>query len=504
MMGRSRQNLGRVLGRRAVLGGMVSAVAGTALANAPVRSLRPVARSGPIDPATHIAPEVMLLDAALSGTVAFMLADAETGEVLEANAEQIAQPPASVAKAVTALYALDQLGAEHRFETQVIATGGFADGVCLGDLVLVGSGDPTLDTDAMESVARDLKAVGLREVRGEFQIYEDALPYVATIDAQQPDYLGYSPSVSGLNLNFNRVHFEWRRAGADYSVTMDARSEKHRPDVAMARMRVERRETPVYAYSDGGHFDQWSVARGALGNAGARWLPVRKPGLYAADVLRTFARAQGIALGTASVTRARPEGAVLARFLSGTMTEQMRGMLKFSTNLTAEAAGLAASQRTGAIDGLSASASLMNRWCKAELGIDATFVDHSGLGDQSRISAEQMVAALVRVGPNGNLRPILKDIDMTDEDRKRIGDHPVQIAAKTGTLNFVSALAGYIRAVDGRMLAFAFFAADVERRAAISRSDREDPSGARSYNRRAKRLQQRLLQRWGALYTVDV
>jgi D-alanyl-D-alanine carboxypeptidase/D-alanyl-D-alanine-endopeptidase (penicillin-binding protein 4) len=49
-------------------------------------------------------------------------------------------------------------------------------------------------------------------------------------------------------------------------------------------------------------------------------------------------------------------------------------------------------------------------------------------------------------------------------------------------------------------MTFAIFAADTDRRARIKRSERESPQGARSWNKRAKGLQQDLIERWGTLY----
>ena len=72
--------------------------------------------------------------------------------------------------------------------------------------------------------------------------------------------------------------------------------------------------------------------------------------------------------------------------------------------------------------------------------------------------------------------------------------------AKTGTLNFVSALAGYVTAPDGTRLAFAMFMADEKRRAGVAKVDREAPQGSKSWNKAAKRLQQALIERWATLY----
>ena len=44
------------------------------------------------------------------------------------------------------------------------------------------------------------------------------------IDGGQPEHVAYNPSYGGLNLNFNRVHFEWKKRQDDYEVTMQARA----------------------------------------------------------------------------------------------------------------------------------------------------------------------------------------------------------------------------------------------------------------------------------------
>ncbi|MBA5764839.1 D-alanyl-D-alanine carboxypeptidase, partial [Vibrio sp. 404] len=89
-----------------------------------------------------------------------------------------------------------------------------------GDLILAGSGDPSLDTAALARLARLLRAAGVSEVTGALRVQADALPAIRSIDPGQPDHLGYSPAIAGLNLNFNRVYFEWKRQGSDYAVTM--------------------------------------------------------------------------------------------------------------------------------------------------------------------------------------------------------------------------------------------------------------------------------------------
>lgn len=495
--------MSRNVTRRFLMGGAASLIAvRAAAAEPPTSSLRPVLRGEDLSRRNVPEPDQIIRGQNLSGEVAFAVAEVGTGARLEQSNAQEGTPPASVAKALTALYALDILGPDHRFETRLLATGGITGGEIQGDLILAGGGDPTLDTDALGTMAANLKEAGIIGVKGDFLVYQAALPVEAMIDPEQPDHVGYNPSVSGIALNYNRVHFEWKRGGDGYDVSMEGRSAKYRPGVQMAQMRVIDRKAPVYTYTDAGLRDEWTVARRALGNGGARWLPVRKPGLYAGDVFATLARSNGIVLGTPKTTPTLPQDAkVLVTQRSGDLRGILKDMLKWSTNLTAEMVGMAASKkRVPELASLRASAEEMNRWAMASYGlIGPRMADHSGLSDDSRLTASDMVTALLEARGEG-LRPILKSIRLRDSRGRPDGNHPIKVAAKTGTLNFVSGLAGYMVAEDGKELAFAIFAADAKERAQISREERERPPGARGWNARAKRVQQELIERWSTLY----
>jgi len=478
------------------------AAAGPVLAAPPALSLRPHVRPEGLHKMAVTGAEALIARAGLSGDVSFAVADAKSGLMLETRHAETGLPPASVTKAVTALYALEHLGPEHRFRTRLIATGPVQDGVIQGDLVLAGGGDPTLDTDALAGMAAALKRAGVTAVRGRFLVWGGAVPYSRQIDATQPEHVGYNPALSGLSLNFNRVHFEWKRAGQSWGVTMDARSERYRPEVSMATMSIVSREVPVYTYRNAGGVDRWTVASKALGKGGSRWLPVRRPEIYAGQVFRTFARAHGIVLKPETAVNTLPKGTALVTHDSDTLQKILRAMLKYSTNLTAELVGLAATRkRLGQTQNLRGSAREMSKWAAQRLGMtQARLVDHSGLGDGSRLAAIDMVRALVAAHHSGPLRGLMKNIPLRDARGKVNKGHPVKVKAKTGTLNFVSALAGFMTAQDGTELAFAIFSADTQRRARLSKAQRERPDGGRRWNKSSKRLQQSLIERWDALY----
>ena len=495
------------LTRRALLAQGMATLATAAAAEPPLAALRPEARPGTGPPGrpdkrprARPGPETFVTDARLGGNVAFVLADAESGRVLQSRQAATPLPPASVVKSLTALYALDVLGPDHRFRTRIMTTEPVVDGITEGDLILAGGGDPVLDTDGLAELAARLKAAGLREVRGRFLVWGGALPELDQIDPTQMAHLGYNPSISGLNLNFNRVHFQWRREGDDYAVTMDARSATLRPEVQVARMRIVDREGPVYTYEDGGDFDDWTVARWALGGDGARWLPVRRPALYAGEVFRTLARSHGIVLDAPEHVTDRPEGAEIAGLDSLPLSEIVRDMLRYSTNLTAETIGLAATAARGVAPAeLAASAAIMGDWLALTFGAAPELVDHSGLGDTSRITAADMVRILTSETARSRLPALLKPLTLRDAEGRPLNDPPAEILAKTGTLYFVSCLSGYLRGRSGQDLAFTILTANLDRREALAGSLDERPPGAAAWTGRSRWMQQRLLQHWSVV-----
>ena len=441
----------------------------------------------------------LIAAAGLGGEVGYLVADARTGQVLEGVGADLALPPASTAKTITSLYALERLGPSHRFVTQIIATGPVQGGVVQGDLVLVGSGDPVLNTDDLGDLAASLRKAGVTAVAGRFLACDGALPDLPQIAGDQPDHVGYNPAISGLNLNYNRVNFEWKRASSGWGVQMDARGERFVPLVRMAKVSVVNREAPLFTYRGRGDAEEWTVASAALGKGGSRWLPVRQPGHYAGEVFQTLARAQGISLPEVKVVAVPPAGGVvLAQHASDPLPVILKGMLRYSTNLTAEVVGLRASGASR----LEASAAAMGDWAQARLGANLRFVDHSGLGAASRISAAEMVKALgaAQSTPTGaGLTALLRDIGMRDDKGAAIKS-PVKVLGKTGTLNFVSCLVGHIQPPGGREMIFAIFCADVKRRDKLPVAQRERPPGVQTWTAKARRLQGQLITRWAGLY----
>ncbi|MDO5705785.1 MAG: D-alanyl-D-alanine carboxypeptidase [Paracoccus sp. (in: a-proteobacteria)] len=420
--------------------------------------------------------------AALPGAVEYAVLDAGSGAVLDVTTQQGAVPPASTLKSVTALYALDRLGPQHRFRTRIIRAGDM--------LILAGGGDPHLDSDGLDRLAADLVAAGAG-TPARFAVWGGALPRLPQIAPGQAMHLAYNPALSGMILNFNRVHLGWRRtAPGAYDMQMQARAARQSPRAYTIRAEVAA-QSQVFRYLGEGPPERWRVSRAALGQQGSRWLPVRLPELYAGDVFQTLCRARGLVLPAPEVIETLPPGDELAGIDSEPLTVIVRALLRYSTNSTAEAIGLAVSGAAG----LAESGAAMAEWLRGQgiLG-EARFADHSGLSDASRISPLTMAQVLAGPGMRLGLPDLLRENPLTD-DLGREAALP-GVRAKTGTLNFISNLAGYADTAGGRKVVFAIVSTDPARRA--DAAGHEQSPGVARWTRAAKTLQRDLIRGWTA------
>src|SRR5688500_15558618 len=113
--------------------------------------------------------------------------------------------PASVAKIVSAATAADAVGWDYRFETTLKATGPIVDGVLSGDLLIVGSGAPTIGGRAGDDVLRftdAVKAAGIRRIDGRVIGDDDAIEEPRPQLAWAWDDLGYTTGALFGALNF--------------------------------------------------------------------------------------------------------------------------------------------------------------------------------------------------------------------------------------------------------------------------------------------------------------
>lgn len=444
----------------------------------------------------------------LTGSSGWILIDLASGKTIDSGNADKAFVPASVAKLPTAAFALDALGASYRFETRIRTSGNVSGGRLRGDLFLEGGGDPELDTRALASIARALKEKGIRNVDGRFLADGTALPQVPEIEPAQAVDAAYNPAVSGLNLNFNRVHVKWDARKGRNKLTVVAESEGMTAPVDRIRVSLTNgKGLPLFSLRLAGGRENWSMASRAYRGRAARWLPVKGPEAYAAEVFRTICASAGIKLPKPALGSVPDKARILALYKSRPLDQILKAMLKYSTNVTAEVAGAAATRSIGlAADNLAASADVMNAWAAGVAGFQIgdpgfRFVNHSGLTLRSRVSPRRMAELLLALARRseiagkrhptipGPIAAYLKPHNVSAKNVK-LDYRNLTVVAKTGTMSYVRGLAGYIVTPRGRKLAFAIFSNDLTTRG----------NGAQRVNRRwmnrAKAFERALIRSW--------
>lgn len=135
-------------------------------------------------------------------TVSAGLWDAATGKVLERHHEDLALVPASTTKAVTTYALLKTLKPDFTLETEV--WGDLKDGVVWGDLVFKGGGDPLLTSERIWMLAQALKKQGVQRVTGSIRLDQSAFDDQREPQGWENTSLNTLPPVLPLSVNFNR------------------------------------------------------------------------------------------------------------------------------------------------------------------------------------------------------------------------------------------------------------------------------------------------------------
>jgi serine-type D-Ala-D-Ala carboxypeptidase/endopeptidase (penicillin-binding protein 4) len=402
---------------------------------------------------------------------ALVVERASDQEVLAAHPDA-ALMPASTQKVLTAVAALSVFGPAYRFVTEVRASRPIGVDGAVGDL-FVGGGDPALTSEQWWRLAADLRALGLREVRGDLVLDDGLFDEERWHPSWEPvTARAYHAPVSPVAANFGafRVRIAPGAAPGDPVATAidppvpylvlvnEARTGKPRAKLTLA---VERVAVP------GAERVRVSGVVPAGSEPDDVWRSVADPLGYAAAVLRMQLEANGVHVaGGVRRGAAGPEASLLLAFEGMPLHDIASLFLKYSNNFIAEcllkwmALGPAPAPEAKPASWPAGAAALRARL--VALGIplgEAKLVDGSGLSRANRVSARLLVEALRRGAASFDAGPeLLAGLPIAALDgtlERRANGARGRVRAKTGSLDGVSSLAGFARTERGRELVFA-------------------------------------------------
>jgi serine-type D-Ala-D-Ala carboxypeptidase/endopeptidase (penicillin-binding protein 4) len=383
--------------------------------------------------------------------------------------------PASVAKLVTVATAADAVGWDYRYTTTVRAIGPIVEGTLQGDLIVVGSGDPSIGGrggDDFTNWVQAIKSAGIRRIEGRVIGDDDLIDEARPQLAWAWDDLGYTTGAlfGALNLAENRSTVTVApgpSSGAPAVLTVDPR---------LAFRLVTNR-----------------VATGPPGSLQLLW-PEQRPGdpsLTIAGSIPAAAPATTIAVAVGNPTLwfvsalknrlvrdgleitgdavdiddvvtppSRDTGTIIYSHRSRTLAEIAQPLLKDSINLYAEAL-LRLNTAPGVFPTNDAALDSVRKRLDAWGISNASYqlVDGSGLSRRDAITADAVLSLLERMADPSAKSPFVTGLPIAGVDGSlstRMKGTPAEnnVRAKTGTMSNIRTLAGYVTTRDSEHLAF--------------------------------------------------
>jgi serine-type D-Ala-D-Ala carboxypeptidase/endopeptidase (penicillin-binding protein 4) len=383
--------------------------------------------------------------------------------------------PASAAKLVSVATGAEAAGWDYRYVTTLRATGPIVDGVLHGDLVAVGSGDPSIGGPAGDDFSTwvdGLKAAGIRRIEGRIIGDDDAIEEPRPQLAWAWDDLGYTTGAifGALNVGENRTAITIAPGpseGAPTAITVDPRA-AYRPltnrsvtgAVGSTQLLWPEQRPGEAALTIGGSIP----VRSAPVTIG---IAVGNPTLWFANVLRNRLMRDGVEVtGEAvDIDDVQPppsiaSATVVFTHTSRTLAEIAQPLLKDSINLYAEAM-LRLNAAAGTFPTNDAAlAGLRTRLESWGVPHDSEqLVDGSGLSRRDMISAEALIIVLRRMYEPTVTSPFMTGLPLAGVDgslatRMKGTAAEGMVHAKTGTMTNIRSLCGYATTRDGERLAF--------------------------------------------------
>ncbi len=397
--------------------------------------------------------------------------------------------PASTMKILTTSMALDLLGPEFTWKTDVLAAGPITDGALAAPLILRGSGDPKFTWAHLRDLVSRLRAIGLTTIAGDILVDRSRFgPIRDTAEAFDGQTLKpYNVAPDALLFNYKAVGFRFTPE-PDGNVRIT--TEGPPPDglTIVNRLRTGPGPCGEWRHRIESRFDNGPNAARATfaglypSECGEREWYVSlfdHNGLLAGTFARLWRDAGGQWSGILR-DGATPRGArLLAQHRSAPVLDVIADINKFSNNVMTRQLMLTLDAELNGpparLDRLTDNA---RRWARSR-AIDAeTIVIENGSG-LSRI--ERLTAAgLAQILEYGVTAPWSTEfiaslpvagIDGTLSKRLAGGSAQGRAFLKTGTLAGVKALAGYLVPPDGRKLLFVCFVSHPNAEAAVPAMD---------------------------------
>ncbi len=420
-----------------------------------------------LETSTQQAIEEILAEEDLPSAIwGIYVRDLQTGRVVFSRNADKNLIPASNLKLFTSATALDALGADFRYITRLFFDGSSSGSTLTGDLVIKGSGDPTFGSrhqndDPLETWARELRESGVSRIEGRIigddDVFEDN-PYAEGWDIRHVATESYAPGSGGLSYKDNLVELSisGSRVSSEPSGYVDIRNEIGSGRRGGGPFRVDRFVGTNTIELTG---------RVSSSYRGTVRIPIENPTRFTLHAFRDALEAEGITVGASLFDiddlNSLPDyddDEPLLIHVSPPMSEIVRRINRSSDNLYAEQVFRTFSGNGSTRGGSERVISFLNRAGVETEGLSIR--DGSGLSRKDMVTPQSIVGLLDQMNQHPARQAYWNSLPEGGGSgstlRSRLQGVPMR--GKTGSLEYVRALSGYVNAPNGRQLAFAIVA----------------------------------------------
>jgi D-alanyl-D-alanine carboxypeptidase/D-alanyl-D-alanine-endopeptidase (penicillin-binding protein 4) len=401
-------------------------------------------------------------------TTSIYVEDLDSGEVLVKWNDTVPRNPGSTIKLLTTLVAIDQLGPTYNWRTDVHALGEIQERVLQGDLLLKGHGDPYLVTERVWQLVRQIRQAGIDEIAGDLLLDDSHFElsgYDPAAFDRQP-LRAYNVAPNALLMNFKSVRYWFEplhdsgkvRVWTDPSLVNLAIDNQLR--IRPGSCRGYQRGITITSNDD---FDEMTFS-GEF-PSGCKRYAMDRAALshheFAYGLFTSMWLDSGGAFKGGWQVATAPEEEPLVSFRSLPLTDVISRVNKHSNNVMARQLLLTLSAEILGPPGTEAGGrKVVGDWLHAK-GLEFTelaFDNGAGLSRNVRITAADFGAMLRFAWQQPYMPEYVSSMSLSGLDgtlRYRMDDGPLEGTAhlKTGSLDHVAGIAGYLQARSGRRFA---------------------------------------------------
>ena len=396
--------------------------------------------------------------------------------------------PASVLKMVTTSTALEKLGPEFRYRTGVYTNGKVEpDGTIAGNLILVGRGDPNLispdalflEKPALLELAEKLQRMGIRKVQGDIVGDDSYFDSGNSANGWSSSYLKalYGAPVNALSINNNVIWVHARPT--KYKSLVSVELEPKTPYLHIRNLaKTGSRSARLTLNAQLIRTTNTIVVSGTLPSTKthSQHIILEKPAETTAGMFRDELQKQGITVsGKIYAAHSgdfysgeQTSWSLLAEHQSPPLIRALEIINKQSQNLHAEMLLRTLGAEFKGEGSNEAGLRVIKEFL-VEAGIDSEKIrlnDGCGLSRENLITPRFQTSLLEFLSQRPYFELFRNTLAVSGTDgtlKNRLSAFEVKgsIHAKTGTLNGVTTLSGYITTQSGRNLIFSIFANQV-------------------------------------------